>query len=65
LVVAKDGKIAKKMVTTEQAIGDQWVISSGLAAGDMLVVEGANKVRIGQTVKSEVVALAQTSKEGR
>lgn len=65
LVVAKDGKIAKKMVTTEQAIGDQWVISSGLAAGDMLVVEGANKIRIGQTVKSEVVALAQTSKEGR
>lgn len=65
LVVDKDGKIAKRMVTTEQAIGDQWVISAGLAAGDMLVVEGSNKVRVGQTVKAETVVLDTTGKEGR
>ncbi|MDF0534740.1 efflux RND transporter periplasmic adaptor subunit [Shewanella sp. A32] len=64
LVVGKDGKLAKKLVTTEQAIGDQWVITSGLEAGDLLVVEGSNKVQLGQSVKAETVTLETGSQEG-
>ncbi|MEK8028797.1 efflux RND transporter periplasmic adaptor subunit [Pseudaquabacterium rugosum] len=51
LVVGTDGKVAQRDVTTTRALGDQWLIASGLAAGDRLIVQGTSKVRAGDAVK--------------
>jgi len=51
LIVDAEEKVAQRMLTLERAIGDRWLIASGLAAGDRLIVEGAKKVRSGDAVK--------------
>lgn len=59
-VVGSDGKLAQRALTTERAIGDQWLVSSGLKAGDRLVVEGQQKARPGQLVDAKP-AVAKTA----
>ena len=51
LVVDEAGKVQQRMLTLNRAIGDQWLVSSGLSAGERLIVEGMMKVRPGATVK--------------
>lgn len=50
-VVGADDKLEQRALTTERAIGDQWLVTSGLNAGDRLVVNGAQKARPGQAVQ--------------
>lgn len=50
LVVGTDGKVAERKVTVDQALNGQWRVTSGLAAGERLIVEGRNKVMVGQIV---------------
>jgi membrane fusion protein (multidrug efflux system) len=57
LVLTADNKLESRTVTTQRAIDDKWLISSGLAAGDRLVVQGLNKVKAGDTVKAVDVDL--------
>ncbi len=47
LVVDAGGKVQPRMLTLDRAIGDKWLVSSGLAAGDRVIVEGLQKVRPG------------------
>lgn len=51
LVVGADGKVQQRTANAARTIGDQWLITSGLAAGDRLIVQGSGKVRPGDTVK--------------
>lgn len=51
LMLVKDGKIAQVPVTTSNAVEGRWVVTSGLNAGDVVVVEGFQKVRPGAPVK--------------
>jgi membrane fusion protein (multidrug efflux system) len=51
LVVDEAGKVQLRMLSLNRAIGDQWLVSSGLKAGERLIVEGMMKVRPGATVK--------------
>ncbi len=62
LVLTADNKLESRTVTTQRAIDDKWLISSGLAAGDRLVVQGLNKVKAGDTVKAVAVDLQATPK---
>ena len=39
------------MITVDRAIGDKWLVSSGLEPGDRVIVEGIQKVRPGASVK--------------
>jgi membrane fusion protein, multidrug efflux system len=52
LVVDASGKVEQRVVTVERTIGDQWLISSGLAPGERIIVEGSQKVRPGATVNA-------------
>ena len=38
------------MINTTRAIGNKWLVSSGVAAGDRVIVEGVQKVQPGATV---------------
>ncbi|OPY84639.1 MAG: Multidrug resistance protein MexA precursor [Syntrophus sp. PtaU1.Bin208] len=51
LVVDDQGKVQQRMLKTERAIGDRWLVSSGLVAGDRLIVEGMQKAKPGSPVK--------------
>ena len=47
LIVDGEGKVEQRMITVDRAIGDKWLVSSGLAPGDRVIVEGMQKVRPG------------------
>jgi membrane fusion protein (multidrug efflux system) len=51
LIVDDAGKVQQRMLTLDRAIGNKWLVSSGLAPGDRLIVEGLQKVRTGASVK--------------
>jgi membrane fusion protein, multidrug efflux system len=52
LVVDESAKVQQRLLTLNRAIGDQWLVSSGLSAGDRLIVEGMLNVRPGAAVKA-------------
>jgi len=51
LIVDAEGKVRQRMLTLDRAIGDKWLVSSGLAPGDHVIVEGMLRVRPGAAVK--------------
>jgi len=51
LIVDDADKVEQRMLTLDRAIGDKWLVSSGLAPGDRLIVEGLQKVRPGASLK--------------
>jgi membrane fusion protein (multidrug efflux system) len=51
LIVDAGEKVQPRMLTLDRAIGNQWLVSSGLAFGDRVIVEGTQKVRPGAAVK--------------
>lgn len=51
-VVDGDGKARQQQITIDRTIGDRWLVSAGLSAGDRVIVEGLQKVRPGQKVKA-------------
>jgi len=51
LMLVRDNKIAQVPVTTGGALNNNWLITSGLKAGDVVVVEGFQKIRPGAPVQ--------------
>jgi membrane fusion protein (multidrug efflux system) len=49
-VVKPDDTIDLRMVKVAERVGNDWVIDSGLKAGEKIVVEGVQKVRAGTKV---------------
>src|SRR5690606_28998539 len=45
LTVGEDGKVHSRPVVADRAIGDRWLVTSGLSPGDQVIVEGLQKVR--------------------
>jgi membrane fusion protein (multidrug efflux system) len=64
LLVDAQGKVEQRKLTLGRAIGDQWLVWSGLAPGDRVIVEGMQKVRPGVAVK-EVPFAGGHGQEGR
>jgi membrane fusion protein (multidrug efflux system) len=52
LVVDESSTVQQRMLTLNRAIGDKWLISSGLSAGERVIVEGMLNVRPGVIVKA-------------
>jgi membrane fusion protein (multidrug efflux system) len=52
LIVGTQGKVEQCKLTLDRAIGDQWLVASGLAPGDRVIAEGMQKVRPGMEVKA-------------
>lgn len=49
-VIDDNNKIEERTLTTGQTLGDQWIVESGLQAGERVVVEGLQKIRVGSVV---------------
>jgi membrane fusion protein, multidrug efflux system len=66
LVVAADNTIALRVLKTDRAVGDQWLVSAGLQGGDRVVVEGLQRAQPGAKVQpEELPETAQASKGER
>jgi membrane fusion protein (multidrug efflux system) len=53
LVVTKDGKVTHRNVTTDGTQGTDWVVTSGLAEGDPVIVSGLQVAQVGAPAKTE------------
>jgi membrane fusion protein (multidrug efflux system) len=51
LVVGAESKAQPRSLTLDRAIGDKWLVASGLAPGDRVIVEGIQRLRPGMPVK--------------
>lgn len=49
LILNKDNVVEQRILTTGATIGDKWLVTSGLADGDRVIVEGLQKIRPGAT----------------
>ena len=56
LIVDEAGTVQQRPLQLNRAIGDQWLVSSGISAGERVIVEGMMNVRPGATVKAISVA---------
>ncbi|CQI98370.1 efflux RND transporter adaptor subunit AcrA [Yersinia frederiksenii] len=62
MVVGADDKIELRTLVANQAIGDKWLVTEGLKAGDRVIVSGLQKIRPGVQVKVQE-ATAEAPKE--
>lgn len=56
MVVGEGDKVEIRPVNAIQAIGDKWLVTSGVKAGDRVIVSGLQKVRPGAPVKTQEVS---------
>ena len=47
LVLSKESKVELRVLELGEAIGDKWVVKSGLSVGDQLIVDGLQKIKPG------------------
>ncbi len=53
LMVDQQNQVIKQRVTTGLLVsGNRWAVTSGLKAGDLVIIQGLQKVKPGQTVKT-------------
>lgn len=53
LVVNRDNKVELRSLVAERAIGDKWLVTQGLKAGDRVIVEGLQFAKPGAVVQPE------------
>jgi membrane fusion protein, multidrug efflux system len=60
-VVTADNKLERRAVQTGRAVGSQWLITTGLKAGERVAVEGQDKAQPGAAVEPRPVDAAAAS----
>ncbi|MFZ5653368.1 MAG: efflux RND transporter periplasmic adaptor subunit [Pseudomonadota bacterium] len=50
MLVKEDATVEQRFIEVGRTVGDQWLVLSGLGAGDRVVVEGLQKIRPGAQV---------------
>ncbi|MCC7040660.1 MAG: efflux RND transporter periplasmic adaptor subunit [Burkholderiales bacterium] len=58
LVVDANDKVHSRVIVAERAVGNRWLVNSGLVAGERVIVEGSQKVKAGDTVQAQPIAAA-------
>jgi membrane fusion protein (multidrug efflux system) len=64
LVVGDDNKVALRQLVTSGTYGSNWVVESGLKAGDRVIVQGTDKAKPGMQVKAVAAQLPATPASG-
>ncbi|AHL33360.1 hemolysin D [Pseudomonas brassicacearum] len=53
VLVVVNGKVEQRVLTIDRAVDNQWWVTAGLNAGDQVIVEGGQKVRVGDSVVAQ------------
>ncbi|MGH2668276.1 MAG: hypothetical protein ACRDH5_04005 [bacterium] len=64
-MVEAGDKVALRAVTLDERIGDFYIVTKGVKAGDRVIVEGVQKVRPGMQVTPETKAAAEPPPPGK
>ncbi|KTC84129.1 efflux RND transporter periplasmic adaptor subunit [Legionella brunensis] len=59
LIVDANGVVVLRKIEAIRAVGDKWLVTRGLNAGDKIIVSGHMKVKSGMKVKSTEVTIEQ------
>jgi membrane fusion protein (multidrug efflux system) len=51
LVVGEGDKVERRKITVDRAIGNRWQVTSGLKAGDRVIVDGLQRAKVGSVVQ--------------
>ena len=65
LVVGPDNIVVLRPLQTDRAVGDQWLVTSGLKAGDRVIVEGLQLAKPGSKVVPQEYRPPQEDKSTR
>ena len=65
LVVNAEKKVERRQLVTDRAVGDAWLVTEGIKAGEQVIVEGLQKVRPGAPVNPVPGRRARSSRRGR
>lgn len=52
LVVTPDNKVERRLIEAAEAVGAHWRVTSGVKAGDAIVVDGLQRIKPGDQVKT-------------
>jgi membrane fusion protein, multidrug efflux system len=52
LIVDETGKVQQRLLVLDRAMGNQWLVASGLTPGDRVIVEGMLNIRPGMAVNA-------------
>ena len=63
MLVKADDTVEQRFIEVDRVVGDQWLVTAGLAAGDRIVLEGLQKIRPGAAVKVVPGAASGNSQE--
>ena len=61
LVVDSEDRVQQRQLVLDRAIGNRWLVTSGLDPGERVIVEGIQKVRPGSSVKTVSVSNTGTN----
>jgi len=51
MLVGPGDKAVQQPVETDRTVGDKWLVTSGVKAGDKVIVEGLGRIKPGQAIK--------------
>lgn len=63
-IVDKENKVAPVEITVGEAIGDKWLVKEGVKAGDVIVLEGFQKLMPGALISPAYVADSVLNAQG-
>lgn len=61
MVIKSDGTVEKRIVELGRAIGVNWLLDSGLQAGEQVVVDGFQRIKPGDKVKAVPIDLTKSA----
>lgn len=64
LVVNAQNKVEQQPVEVGRAIGGQWLVDAGLNAGDRVIVDGVQKIKVGDEVQVRTMSADAAIKTG-
>lgn len=63
MLVNDQNQVEQRIIQTDRTVGNRWLVSDGLKAGDRLITEGLHMVRAGMQVEPVPAANVDTSPE--
>ena len=61
--VTPEGKVEERVLDVQRSIGNSWLVSSGINDCDRVIVEGSQRVKVGQDVTATVVTINDATGE--
>lgn len=61
LVVGADDRVERRVIVVDRAIGNRWQVTQGLQPGDRVIVDGLQRIKVGDVVKAVVAPAASAA----